>query len=69
MRRCWPPRRAACIGGIAGIMPSVEMQSDEFAQKPILVSIRGEEIPRLKKYGAAAQGRRLPPSPASSTSS
>jgi len=40
------------IAGIAGIVPSVEMQSDEFAQKPILVSIRGEEIPILKKYGA-----------------
>jgi HAE1 family hydrophobic/amphiphilic exporter-1 len=40
------------VSGIAGIVPSVEMQSDEFAQKPIMVSIRGEEIPLLKKYGA-----------------
>jgi HAE1 family hydrophobic/amphiphilic exporter-1 len=39
------------VAGVAGIVPSVEMQSDEFAQKPIMVSIRGEEIPLLKKYG------------------
>ena len=40
------------IAGIAGIIPSVEMQSDEFAEKPVMVSIRGEEIPLLKKYAA-----------------
>jgi hydrophobic/amphiphilic exporter-1 (mainly G- bacteria), HAE1 family len=40
------------VAGIAGIVPSVEMQSDEFAQKPIQVMVRGEEIPLLKKYGA-----------------
>jgi HAE1 family hydrophobic/amphiphilic exporter-1 len=40
------------IADVAGILPSVEMQSDEFSQKPIMVSIRGEEIPLLKKYGA-----------------
>jgi len=40
------------ISGIAGIIPSVEMQSDEFAEKPVMVSIRGEEIPLLKKYAA-----------------
>ncbi len=28
------------------------MQSDEFAEKPVMVSIRGEEIPLLKKYAA-----------------
>lgn len=40
------------IASIAGIIPSVEMQSDEFAEKPVMVSIRGEEIPLLKKYAA-----------------
>jgi len=40
------------IAGIAGIIPSVEMQSDEFAEKPVMVSIRGEEIPLLKEYAA-----------------
>ncbi|MDX9734171.1 MAG: efflux RND transporter permease subunit [Thermoanaerobaculia bacterium] len=40
------------ISGIAGIIPSVEMQSDDFAEKPVMVSIRGEEIPLLKKYAA-----------------
>lgn len=40
------------ISGVAGIIPSVEMQSDEFAEKPVMVSIRGEEIPLLKKYAA-----------------
>jgi len=40
------------VSGVAGIVPSVEMQADAFAQKPIMVSIRGEEIPLLKKYGA-----------------
>jgi HAE1 family hydrophobic/amphiphilic exporter-1 len=40
------------IAPIAGIIPSVEMQSDEFAEKPVMVSIRGEEIPLLKKYAA-----------------
>ena len=40
------------ISSIAGIIPSVEMQSDEFAEKPVMVSIRGEEIPLLKKYAA-----------------
>ena len=40
------------ISGIAGIIPSVEMQSDEFAEKPVMVSIRGEEIPLLKQYAA-----------------
>jgi hydrophobic/amphiphilic exporter-1 (mainly G- bacteria), HAE1 family len=40
------------IASIAGIIPSVEMQSDEFSQKPIVVSIRGEEIPLLKRYAA-----------------
>lgn len=40
------------ISKIAGIIPSVEMQSDEFAEKPVMVSIRGEEIPLLKKYAA-----------------
>jgi HAE1 family hydrophobic/amphiphilic exporter-1 len=40
------------IGDVPGIVPSVEMQSDAMAQKPIQVSIRGEEIPLLKKYGA-----------------
>jgi HAE1 family hydrophobic/amphiphilic exporter-1 len=40
------------IAGVAGIIPSVEMQSDEMAEKPVMVSIRGEEIPLLKKYAA-----------------
>ncbi|HET6438483.1 MAG TPA: efflux RND transporter permease subunit, partial [Anaeromyxobacter sp.] len=40
------------VNGIPGIVPSVEMQADAFAEKPIMVSIRGEEIPLLKKYGA-----------------
>ncbi|HEX7615129.1 MAG TPA: efflux RND transporter permease subunit [Thermoanaerobaculia bacterium] len=40
------------IAPIAGIIPSVEMQADEFAEKPIMVSIRGEEIPLLKQYAA-----------------
>ena len=40
------------ISPIAGIIPSVEMQSDEFAEKPVMVSIRGEEIPLLKTYAA-----------------
>jgi HAE1 family hydrophobic/amphiphilic exporter-1 len=40
------------IASVAGIIPSVEMQSDEFAEKPVMVSIRGEEIPLLKKYAA-----------------
>ena len=40
------------VGGVAGIIPSVEMQADEFAEKPIQVFIRGEQIPLLKKYGA-----------------
>jgi HAE1 family hydrophobic/amphiphilic exporter-1 len=40
------------IAKVAGIIPSVEMQSDEFAEKPVMVSIRGEEIPLLKKYAA-----------------
>ncbi len=40
------------IAPIAGIIPSVEIQTDEFAEKPIMVSIRGEEIPLLKKYAA-----------------
>jgi HAE1 family hydrophobic/amphiphilic exporter-1 len=38
------------IASVAGIIPSVEMQSDEMAEKPVMVSIRGEEIPLLKKY-------------------
>ena len=40
------------IASVAGIIPSVEMQSDEMAEKPVMVSIRGEEIPLLKKYAA-----------------
>jgi HAE1 family hydrophobic/amphiphilic exporter-1 len=40
------------IAPIAGIIPSVEIQTDEFAEKPIMVSIRGEEIPLLKQYAA-----------------
>ncbi|MFN7990506.1 MAG: efflux RND transporter permease subunit [Thermoanaerobaculia bacterium] len=40
------------IAPIAGIIPSVEMQSKVFAEKPVMVSIRGEEIPLLKKYAA-----------------
>lgn len=40
------------IAPIAGIIPSVEMQADSFAEKPIMVSIRGEEIPLLKQYAA-----------------
>ncbi|MCK6683441.1 MAG: efflux RND transporter permease subunit [Thermoanaerobaculia bacterium] len=40
------------IEGIPGIIPSVEMQADEFAEKPLMVSIRGEEIPLLKQYAA-----------------
>lgn len=40
------------IASVAGIIPSVEMQSDEFAEKPVMVSIRGEEIPLLKRYAA-----------------
>ncbi len=40
------------VADVTGIVPSVEMQSDEFAEKPVMVSIRGEEIPLLKKYAA-----------------
>jgi HAE1 family hydrophobic/amphiphilic exporter-1 len=40
------------IAPIAGIIPSIEMQTDSFAEKPIMVSIRGEEIPLLKQYAA-----------------
>jgi HAE1 family hydrophobic/amphiphilic exporter-1 len=40
------------VAHIAGILSSVEMQSDEFAEKPVMVSIRGEEIPLLKEYAA-----------------
>ena len=40
------------IAPIAGIIPSIEMQTDSFAEKPIMVSIRGEEIPLLKEYAA-----------------
>ena len=41
------------IASIPGIIPSVEMQTDEFAEKPLMISIRGEEIPLLKQYAAA----------------
>ncbi|HEX7578577.1 MAG TPA: efflux RND transporter permease subunit, partial [Thermoanaerobaculia bacterium] len=37
---------------IPGIIPSVEMQTDAFSEKPLMISIRGEEIPQLKKYAA-----------------
>ena len=37
---------------IPGLIPSVEMQTDAFAEKPLMISIRGEEIPQLKKYAA-----------------
>ena len=37
---------------IPAIIPSVEMQTDAFAEKPLMVSIRGEEIPQLKAYAA-----------------
>ncbi len=40
------------LGGVAGIIPSVELQTDEMAEKPIMVSIRGEDIPLLKRYAA-----------------
>jgi HAE1 family hydrophobic/amphiphilic exporter-1 len=40
------------LSEVAGIQTSVEMQSDEFAEKPIMVSIRGQEIPLLKEYAA-----------------
>lgn len=40
------------LEGIPGILPSVEMQADEFAEKPLMVSIRGEEIGLLKGYAA-----------------
>ena len=40
------------LEGIAGIVPSIEMQTDAMSEKPIMVSIRGEEIPLLKKYAA-----------------
>ena len=40
------------IAAVAGIIPSVENQTDEMAEKPIMVSIRGEEIPLLKRYAA-----------------
>jgi HAE1 family hydrophobic/amphiphilic exporter-1 len=43
----------ALVAAIPGIVPSVEMQSDEFSEKPVMVSIRGEEIPLLKQYAAA----------------
>ena len=37
---------------IPGLIPSVEMQTDAFSEKPLMISIRGEEIPQLKKYAA-----------------
>jgi len=40
------------LATVAGIVPSVEIQTDEMAEKPIMVSIRGEEIPLLKRYAA-----------------
>ncbi len=40
------------VEGIPGLIPSVEMQTDAFAEKPLVISIRGEEIPQLKKYAA-----------------
>lgn len=37
---------------IAGILPSINEGTDAFAQKPIQLLIRGEEIPKLKEYAA-----------------
>ena len=42
----------ARLGGIPGLIPSVEEDPDNF-QKPFIVLIRGEEIPKLKEYAAA----------------
>ncbi|MBZ0089566.1 MAG: efflux RND transporter permease subunit, partial [Thermoanaerobaculia bacterium] len=40
------------LGEIPGIIPSVELQTDEMAEKPVMISIRGEDIPLLKRYAA-----------------
>jgi HAE1 family hydrophobic/amphiphilic exporter-1 len=42
----------ARLGGIPGLIPSVEEDPDNF-QKPFVVLVRGEEIPKLKEYAAA----------------
>jgi HAE1 family hydrophobic/amphiphilic exporter-1 len=49
------------LGGIAGIIPSVEEDPDSM-QKPMQVLIKGEEIPRLKEYAAElkAKLRKIP---------
>ncbi len=40
------------LAGIPGLIPSVEEDPDNF-QKPFIVLVRGEEIPKLKEYAAA----------------
>lgn len=40
------------IQQISGILPSINEGTDSMAQKPIQLLIRGEEIPKLKKYAA-----------------
>ncbi len=42
----------ARLEGIPGLIPSVEEDADSF-QKPFMVLVRGEEIPKLKEYAAA----------------
>ncbi len=42
----------ARLAGIPGVIPSVEEDPDNF-QKPFIVLVRGEEIPKLKEYAAA----------------
>ncbi len=39
------------LAGIPGLIPSVEEDPDNF-QKPFMVLVRGEEIPKLKEYAA-----------------
>jgi HAE1 family hydrophobic/amphiphilic exporter-1 len=42
----------ARLAGIPGLIPSVEEDPDNF-QKPFIVLVRGEEIPKLKEYAAS----------------
>jgi len=44
----------AQLGRIPGLIPSIEEDPDNF-QKPFILLVRGEEIPKLKEYAAAVK--------------
>lgn len=41
------------LGRVAGIVPSIEEEPDSGGRKPLMLLVRGEDIPTLKRYAAA----------------